>query len=502
MTQPAQTATLVLALDQGTTNSKALLVEAATGEIVARGSAPVSISFPRPGWVEQDAEQIFAATMDAVGQALAGAAPEAVKAVSISNQRESVVVWSRVDGNACGPVLGWQDARNAAECAELAAAGFDVTVRDVTGLSLDPMFSAPKMRWLLDHAVEQGHRLEDLCVGTVDSWLVFRLTGEFLTDSGNASRTMLMDLRDRAWAPELLESFRVPATALARIVASDHGFGTVKEGLPVPAGVPVVSVLADSHSALYFHGQGRAGHAKATYGTGSSVMLPFELPAEGPVASAGVVAATCAWEAGEPVYAREGNIVATGAALAWAAGILTDGDVVALGELATTAETSGGVAFVPAFSGLGAPYFDRDAISVWTGMTGGTTRAQLARSVFEAVAQQIADVVEAMTADGAADIAKLHADGGATASSLLMQLQADLLGRDVAVSPVAEASALGAALLAARTIGAADTWVSGESRTVEAAPTRADRSVWGDAIRRSRGFATSPIEPSQSASAV
>ncbi|QXT62617.1 FGGY family carbohydrate kinase [Tessaracoccus palaemonis] len=490
MTHPPQAIGLILALDQGTTNSKALLVDAATGAVVGRGSAGVAISYPRPGWVEQDADQLFDATMSAAEQALATVDPGRVAAVSISNQRESVVCWDAATGEACGPVLGWQDARTADECSRLAADGLDAVVLATTGLSLDAMFSAPKMRWLLDRAVADGHRPDDLRVGTVDTWLVHRLTGEFLTESGNASRTMLMDLRTRTWAPALLEGFGVPATALATIVGSDHSFGRVRDGLPIPGGVPVATVLADSHSALYFHGQGRAGQAKATYGTGSSVMLPAALPAAGPVALAGGVAATCAWETDTPVYAREGNVVATGAALAWAARMLTDGDVPALGELAGLAEDAGGVSLVPAFSGLGAPYFDRGAVSVWCGMTAGTTRAQLARSAFEAVAHQVADVVEAMTADGAADIETLHADGGATASALLMQRQADLLGRDVQVSGVAEASALGAALLAARSIDPEVAWEAHEARRVVPSQNpggaAADRAAWRSAVSRAR----------------
>lgn len=484
---------LVLALDQGTTNSKAMLVEAATGRVVAAAARRVGISFPAPGWVEQDAADIWAATEAAIDEVLSAAGEPDLAAISISNQRESVAVWGH-DGAPLGPVLGWQDARTAAACTAMTAGDPELAqqVRARTGLDLDPMFSAPKMRWLLDaaggrRAVEGGR----VHVGTIDTFLVHRITGERAAEAGNASRTLLLDLATQSWDPELCDLFGVPLGALAPVRRSDALLGRSLPGGRLPAGVPVHAVLADSHAALFHHAGGRPGEGKATFGTGSSVMVGA---ATGEAAPPGI-ASTLAWLTDAPAFAREGNIVASGAALTWMADLLTAGDVVALGELAATGAP--GLAFVPAFSGLGAPYFDRGATAIIAGITGGRNRADLARAAFEAVAHQVADVVEAMESDGAAHLRVLHADGGATASPLLMQTQADLLGRSVRVSGEAEASALGAAMLASRVLG--HTWHSardddGRHRLVQPAmdaETRATRrATWRDAVARSRGHAT------------
>lgn len=484
---------LVLALDVGTTNTKALVVEAATGRVVSRGSRRLGIAFPAPGSVEQDPEEIWTETLGAIQDALALAGLPGlagIAGIALSNQRESVVIWDGATGAPLGPVLGWQDARTAAACRGLAAAA--PLVRKRTGLELDPMFSAPKMRYLLDRA-PSGTQVR---VGTIDSYLVRRLTGEHTAEAGNASRTLLLDLESLDWDPDLLDLFGVPADALGPVRRSDAGFGRTIPGLPVPTGVPVLAVLADSHAALFHHGAGRPGHGKVTYGTGSSVMIP----AFGRDAPAGA-ATTLAWLADAPVYAREGNIVASGAALDWAAQLLTDGDVGALGPLAATVPDAGGLAFVPAFSGLGAPWYDRSATGIVAGITGASSRAHLARAAFDAVAHQVGDVVAALTVDGKAPLDVLHADGGPTASVLLMQRQADVLGRPVQVSPVAESSALGAALMAAIALGHHDApaaWARAaapggvvDPRLLPGDRTR-ERSAWRAAVARSRGL---PVEP-------
>ncbi|TGO06511.1 Glycerol kinase [Serinibacter arcticus] len=485
---------LILALDQGTTNTKALLVEASTGRVIASAARRVGIAFPAPGWVEQDAADIWAATEAAVDDVLRAADEPALAAVAISNQRESVAVWD-TDGVSRGPVLGWQDARTAGACAELAERepALAAQIRSRTGLDLDPMFSAPKMRWLLDAVGSPGEmRAGSIRVGTIDTYLLAQLTGEHATEAGNASRTLLLDLATQTWDEELCEAFGVPLAVLAPVRRSDALLGRTLAGGRIPAGVPVLSVLADSHAALYHHAGGRPGEGKATYGTGSSVMVGA---ASAEVAPSGV-AATLAWLTDAPAFAREGNVVASGAALTWMAQILTDGDLLALGALAAQAEP--GLAFVPAFSGLGAPYFDRGATGLLAGITGGTTRADLARAAFEAVAHQVCDVVEAMEADGAAHLDVLHADGGATASVLLMQTQADLLGRPVRVSGEPEASALGAAMLGARSLG--HDWATGAGRAgaaahrvvepaLDASARTARREAWRSAVARSRGLA-------------
>ncbi|HWS57675.1 MAG TPA: FGGY family carbohydrate kinase [Actinotalea sp.] len=487
---------LVLALDEGTTNTKALLVDASSGAVVAVGSRPVGIAFPAPGSVEQDAAELWSATRGAIDDCLAQVPGAVPVAVSVSNQRESVVAWSRATGAPLGPVLGWQDARTADACAALGAEAAAV-VRARTGLTLDPMFSAPKMRWLLDAALAAGADPADVCLGTVDAWLVRNLTGEHATEAGNASRTLLLDLRTLDWHPELLAIFGIPVGALPEVRASNAGFGATVDLGRLPAGVPVVAVLADSHSALYHHGCTRPGAGKATFGTGSSIMTPCVAPDEAPQG----IATTVAWLTDAPTYAREGNIVASGSALDWMAATLGGSGGAFLTALAGEVPDAGGVSFVPAFSGLGAPYWDRAATGVVVGVTGGTTRAHLARAALEAVAHQVADVVEAIELDGAARIDVLHADGGATASPLLMQLQADLLGREVLVADAPEASALGAALLAARTVGLAPPEAPDPTGrppvrpSIDAVERSARRRAWARAISRSRGHAVSDAPP-------
>ena len=501
---------LVLAIDQGTTNAKAFLVDPLSGRTAASGSVPVSISFPAPSWVEQDPAEIWSATLDAIAACLAKVPGTVPIALAISNQRESVVAWSRSTGAPLGPVLGWQDARTAPTCAQLVARGAGDEVRRRTGLFLDAMYSAPKMHWLLSSAIAAGAEPGDICLGTVDAWLIWNLTGGavFATEAGNASRTLLFDLAALEWSPALLDLFGIPAAVLPEVRASDAGFGSTAELGVLPAGVPIVAVLADSHAALYFHGCTEAGTGKATFGTGSSIMVPCD----GPDIAPDGIATTLAWLIDSPTYAREGNIIATGSALDWMAGVLGAGPDRSGGsfltDLAADVDDTGGVYFVPAFSGLGAPYWDRDATGVLTGVTGGTTRSHLARAALEAVAHQVADVVEAIESDGRARVEVLHADGGATASALLMQLQADLLGKPVDVADSSEASALGAALLAARTLGLAPSTstaagaspaVTPEIGSVERAQRRAG---WASAVARSRGRAApSAAETGQSSEA-
>jgi glycerol kinase len=415
-----------------------------------------------------------------------------------------VVVWSARTGEPLGPVLGWQDARTTADTEALVAAGHAETVRELTGLSLDPMFSAPKMRWLLDSALRAGADPADVRLGTVDAWLVHRLTGGavFATEAGNAARTLLLDLKSLDWHPRLLEIFGIPRSALPEVRASDQGFGITAAGGPLPAGIPVSAVLADSHAALYEHGCTEPGTGKATFGTGSSVMTPCEKPDRAPAG----ITTTLAWVVdGHPTYAREGNILASGSALDWMATMLGApegaGRGAFLSELAASVPDAAGAHLVPAFAGLGAPHWDRAATGLITGITGGTTRAHLARAALEAVAHQVADVVAAIEQGGGAWIDVLHADGGATASGLLMQLQADLLGRPVRVADVAEASALGVAKLAASRTAAPDPTPApqpsaDDGRDVRPAldePGRhARRAAWTDAVARSRWRAPGP----------
>jgi glycerol kinase len=429
----------VLAIDQGTTNSKAVLI-GADGAVLGSGAAPVGLSTPRPGWVEQDADDIWSSVLRAIEHALASASSVEIVGIALSTQRESVVGWSRSTGRAAAPVIGWQDVRTSSWCAQLPAA-VDKLVRSRTGLRVDAMFSAPKVNWLLSRLGPS-----DLRVGTVDSWLIHQLTGgiEHLTEAGNASRTLLYDVTELGWSAELLDAFGVPPSALPEVRASNAGFGTTVEVRGLPDGIPIVAVLGDSHAAMYGQGCRSAGMVKATYGTGSSVMTPVEsFVSDG---------CTLAWLTERPVYALEGNILSSGAALAWTAELLGLPDVRALVELAATVPDAGGVALVPAFAGLGAPHWDRDARATISGMGTATTRAHVARACVDAVAHQICDITDWIGATGV-PLRRLRADGGATASNLLMQTQADLLGFPVEVSDLAEISALGAAELAWTTLG-------------------------------------------------
>lgn len=477
---------VVLAIDQGTTNSKALLV-GSDGRLVATGTASAGVSSPGPGRVEQDPDRIWTSVLEAVTACRRAAPRTEVIGVALTNQRESVVGWQSRTGRPLGPVIGWQDRRTADWCAEAFDDDGRRVVHERTGLRVDPMFSAPKMRWLLDHA-RAGVPLEDIRLGTIDSWLIWKLTSgrHHLSEAGNASRTLLYDIASLDWSKNLLDLFGIPAGTLPTVLASDAGFGATS-GLPlVPDGTPIVAVLADSHAAMFGHGCTATGMVKATYGTGSSVMAPIDALAtiESPVPT------TLAWLTGaSPVYALEGNVLSSGATLAWAAAVLTEGSVQRLIELAATVDDSDGVTLVPAFAGLGAPHWDRDAHAVLSGLSERTGRGHIARAAVESIGHQICDIVDVIERRTGA-LRLFRADGGVTASALVVQSQADLLGRDVQVSDVAEVSALGAAKLAWATLGHDASWPTGEGRTFTPAlgdeDRRRRRQHWAGEIARTR----------------
>ncbi len=482
---------LLLAIDQGTTNTRAALVEPQSGRAAVRASRPVGIAFPRPGHVEQDAAQIWSATLDAIEDCLSALPAADVAGITISSQRESVVCWHRRTGRPLGPVLGWQDARTAPRCEQIIGADPEAAtlVEGLTGLSLDPMFSAPKMAASIESAVSAGVAVEDVIVGTMDSWLLWNLTGRHVTELGNASRTLLLSLESLEWHDGLLDLFGIPRHTLPSLLPSDGSFGTTRRWGQLPSGVPVLAVLADSHSAMYHHGCTQPGTGKATYGTGSSVMTPTHDHRARPPG----IATSIAWHiGGTATFAREGNILASGSALDWMAQLLGKPDGVAGGafltELAAGVDDSNATYLVPAFTGLGSPYWDRQAIGLVAGVNGATSREHLARAALDAVAHQVTDVVEAIEADGLATIEVLMADGGATASSTLMQIQSTLLRRPVQVSDNQDASLLGAARLAACGLGCAPA-ATGPGRRF--APTTIDplpqRQGWTDAVARARG---------------
>ena len=477
----------ILAIDQGTTNSKALLVDAA-GRVVARGSSPVGISSARPGWVEQDAERIWSSVLEAVAECVRAAPDPRIAGVALSTQRESVVGWRADTGEPVGPVLGWQDLRTADWCVDGVTDDARQLVQRRTGLRVDAMFSAPKMRWLLDH-LPADVPIEDVRLGTVDSWLIWKMSGgaEHRCEAGNASRTLLYDIARLTWDEDPLNVFGVPASALPRVLASDAGFGTVVDLPGVPGGTPVLAVLADSHAAMYGHGCTDVGTAKATYGTGSSVMAPVEglSDAESPVPT------TLAWVVGNvPTYALEGNVLSSGATLAWAADLLTGGSVTELVGLAETVPDSLGATLVPAFAGLGAPHWDRSALALLSGMSEATGRAHIARAAVDSIGHQICDIVDVIE-QRSTKLRLLRADGGATASALVVQTQADLLGRYVQVGNVAEVSALGAARLAWGALGADTSWPAHAGGAVyspglEEPQRRQRRRHWAGEVSRTR----------------
>ena len=418
----------ILAIDQGTSATKAVLVDA-SGAIVARGSAPVALSTPRPGWVEQDANEIWASVQAAVAACVTD---QRVVAVGLSTQRESLLLWDRATGEPRGPMLSWQDQRT--DCAPLREHAEEV--RALSGLPLDPMFSAAKARWLLDAYGRDG-----VCLGTVDSFLLHKLGGGHVIEAGNAARTQLLDVRRRDWSPELLELFGVPREALPEVIASTGPFPAVRDLAPVPDGTPVYAVMGDSHSALFAHAGWRPGQVKATYGTGSSIM------SLGDPATPTNLCLTIAWDdGGEVAHAFEGNIRSTGATLTWLATLLGTTPA-ALAEQA--ADSSAGVHLVPAFGGLAAPWWDDEAVGLISGLTFATRLPQLARAALESIAFQVEDTVAALETP----VDTLLVDGGPTANRTLMQLQADTSGRAVARSLTAELSALGVAHLAGRVAG-------------------------------------------------
>lgn len=485
--------TAILAIDQGTTNSKAVLVST-EGEILARGSAPVGISHPQPGWVEQDPLRIWRSVQEAIAECLDAGPAVDILGIAISNQRESVTIWDAETGRPLGPVVSWQCRRSAPVCADLNAAGHSSRVQALTGLPIDPMFPGPKMKWLLDRA-PAGRPIR---LGTIDAWLIHCLTdgATHACDASNAARSQLYDLNRRTWSDELCDLFGVPKAALPEVHDSASDFGATRNVPGLRDGIPIAAAVGDSHAALFGHGAFSPGDGKVTFGTGSSVMttLPrFIAPEHG-------ITTTIAWSInGKPTYAFEGNILVSASALPWMAEILGLPDVQALVDLAATA-APGGPGFVPAFVGLGAPYWQADARALFAGITFNTTRAQMARAVTDSMAFQVHDVFKAMSAQSPAPLGRLYADGGPSKNTFLMQCVADTLDHAVIQSDAPEASALGAAYLAGLSLGVwsdLDAVAALPRSRTTLLPLASDASVrlrvWQDAIFRSTVPVTSTM---------
>jgi glycerol kinase len=490
--------TVVLAIDAGTTGVRTYAIDE-SGTPLASKYQEFPQYFPRPGWVEHDPDEIWAAVEATLADVVAEV-DQPVAAIGITDQRETTVVWNRRTGEAAHRAIVWQDRRTADRCAALRDAGHLPLVRSTTGLVLDPYFSATKLEWLLGEGGVE--RSPDLAFGTVDSWLVWKLTGgaEHVTDVTNASRTLLYDIRECAWSPALLDLFGVDESMLPEVRPSSGRLGVTAGELPCGAGIPVSGVAGDQQAALFGQACFRPGMAKNTYGTGSFVLKNVGETCPEPVDG---LLTTIAWSLDRPDgvlthYALEGAIFVTGAAVQW----LRDGlgiivDAAEIGPLAASCDDTGGVMFVPAFTGLGSPWWDPYARGTIVGITRGTGRAELARAVVEAMAFQTRDVVEAMDAATDTPIAALRADGGASVMDLLLQLQADQLQVEVTRPTVQETTAMGAAYLAGLAEGVWSSldeiesyWKVDRRVSPAAAPDVADgaHATWRRAVERSRAW--------------
>jgi len=435
---------LILALDQGTSGSTALVLDR---ELRLHGRATVEFPqhFPQAGWVEHDPEEIWASVLEALRRSLEGLDPARIAAIGITNQRETTFIWDADTGRSLGPAIVWQDRRTADLCERMKPQ--ESRVRELTGLPLDPYFSATKLSWLKDR-----HPGKRLAFGTSDSFLIHRLSGEHLTDPSNASRTQLFDIHRGKWSDELIALFGVEGIKLPRVVPSAGQCARIRNAAPLPDGIPIAGIAGDQQAALFGQGCVESGQAKITYGTGSFVLMNTGTRL---VASQHGLLSTVAWDLGAgPVYALEGGTYIAGALIQW----LRDG----LGIIASAADVealaasvpdSGGVAVIPALAGLGAPHWRPGARGLIAGITRGTTNAHIARAALESIAHSQCDILEAMAAELAAPLLELRVDGGASANDLLMQMQADLSGVTLMRPKMLEATALGAGMLAGLGIG-------------------------------------------------
>ena len=499
----------VLALDQGTTSSRAILFDHA-GAIVAMARRELPQIFPRPGWVEHDPEEIWRTQLEAAGEALAraGVGPSDLAAIGITNQRETTLVWERDTGRPIHHAIVWQDRRTADRCERLRADGLEERIRERTGLVVDPYFSATKLAWILDHVpgAREGAEAGRLAFGTVDSWLLWKLTGGGVhaTDVSNASRTMLLGLESLAWDEELLRVFRVPRSMLPEVRPSSEIYARVHPGVESLGGVPVAAIAGDQQAALFGQMCLSPGLAKNTYGTGCFLL---QNTGDSPVASRNRLLSTVAWTVGgRTAYALEGSVFIGGAVVQWirdGLGLIRESHEIE--ALAASVPDSGGVFLVPAFAGLGAPYWDPYARGAIVGLTRGTGAAHIARAAIEAMAYQVADLLDAVGADSGIPLQELRVDGGAAANDALLQFQSDLLGVPVVRPEVIETTALGAAYLAGLAVGF---WESSEAlaghwraaRRFEPAIGRpeAERRIarWREAVERAKRWVDPDSDPS------
>jgi glycerol kinase len=488
----------ILAIDQGTTGSTALVL-ADDGRTLGRATVDFEQHFPKPGWVEHDPEQIWASVRGCVQDALksAGVPASSIDTIGITNQRETTVLWERSTQRAIHRAIVWQCRRTADACDALKRAGMEPEVRAKTGLVLDAYFSGTKVAWILDHV--DGARARaltgELAFGTIDSFLVSRLSGgeAHVTDVSNASRTLLFNIHTLSWDDALLEVFNVPRAVLPRVCGSAEVVARTKGLDFLPDGIPIAGIAGDQQAALFGQGCIHEGDAKCTYGTGAFLLVNI---GSTPRASKHGLITTVAWRIGnQTVYALEGSAFIAGAAVQW----LRDGlgliaDAAEIESLAASVKDTGGVAFVPALAGLGAPYWDPDARGTITGITRGTTKAHLARAVLNGMALQVDDLLRAMSQDAERPIERMRVDGGATANNLLMQLQADLSAVNVERPKDLESTGRGAAMLAGIGVGKFDLATAARIAATDRSfspemshERRAEaRKSWAVAIRQSR----------------
>jgi glycerol kinase len=493
----------ILAIDQGTTGTTAMLVDG-IGKPLWQATQDITQIYPHSGWVEHNPEELFGSCMAVVEELLEDSevSPRQIRALGIANQRETTLVWERDTGRPVANAVVWQCRRSAPLCEALKAQGLEETVRAKTGLPIDAYFSATKVRWVLDNIPGGQRRAEagELAFGTVDSWLLWNLTNGTVhaTDVTNASRTMLFNINTLSWDDELLEELDIPVALLPQVKQSSEVYGQAAGNLFRGRSIPIGGVAGDQQAALFGQACFRPGMAKNTYGTGSFVLMNT---GERRAFSREGLVSTLAWAiGGKPTYALEGSIFSTGATVQW----LRDGLQVIektsdVDELAASAPDNGGVYFVPAFTGLGAPHWDMYARGTIVGLTRGATRAHLARAALEATAYQTRDVIDAMVRDTGLEIPVLRVDGGGTANSLLMQFQSDVLGIPIERAAIAETTALGAAYLAGLAVGfwkdldeVAGHWASDLrfQPGMDVSKREALYAQWRRAVERARGWAT------------
>ena len=489
---------IILALDQGTSSSRAILVDS-TSKILAVSQRELPQIYPQPGWVEQDPEAIWSSQLAAIRSVMEHAHLTAsdVAAVGITNQRETTIVWDRTTGQPIFNALVWQDRRSAPLCELLKSQGHEPLFQQKTGLILDAYFSGSKIRWLLDNVEGARARANagQLCFGTVDTWLIWKLTGglSHLTDVTNASRTLLFNIHTLDWDDELLTLLDIPRSMLPTVVPSSGKCAKIGPLLP---GVPICGIAGDQQAALFGQMCLHPGMVKNTYGTGCFMLMQT---GDTPVASRHRLLTTIAWQIGTHIqYALEGSVFIGGAAVQWLRdGLGIIGSSAEVEALAASVPDNGGVYFVPALSGLGAPYWDADARGLIIGLTRGTTRAHIARATLEGIALQVTDLLTAMQADSGITIHELRVDGGASANKLLMQMQADLLGVPVVQSSTPESTVMGAAFLAGLGSGywtsledLASRWAKGETfaPSLSAASRQTHLARWQEAVARSRNW--------------